>query len=67
MLLSEREKARSARRPVMRLDENRYINVKRAMGAIKFVLGERKKIDAIVNKLKQEQKKSDSETPKSEG
>ncbi len=30
------------------LDENRYIRVKRSMAAIKLVLDERKKIDALI-------------------
>lgn len=54
LLLSEREKQRRARRPVTSVDENRYINIKRSMGAIKFVLGERKKIDAIIRKENEE-------------
>ena len=44
MLLSEREKARRMQLPVSKLDENRYIKIKRGMGAIKHVLRERSSI-----------------------
>jgi len=48
LLLSEREKSRRGQRPVSTLDENRYIKVKRSMGAIKHVLKERSKIKKIL-------------------
>ena len=48
LLLSEREKSRRGQRPVSRLDENRYIKVKRSMAGIKHVLKERSKIKKIL-------------------
>lgn len=50
LLLTERQKSRRAQRPTLPTEENRYISVKRSMGAIKFVLSERKK---IMNALKE--------------
>jgi hypothetical protein len=44
MLLSEREKIKRMNRPIIPMEETRYIKVKRSMGAIKFVLNERSKI-----------------------
>ena len=41
-----------------RPDENRYIKVKRSMGAIKFVLNERKKIEALINSKEQHQQQA---------
>ena len=43
LLLSERERTRRNQRPIATKEENRYIKVKRSMGAIKFVLRERSK------------------------
>jgi hypothetical protein len=37
-------------RPTTIADESRYRSVKRSMGAIKFVLDERRKIKAIIEK-----------------
>ena len=48
LLLSEREKTRRSLRPVTKPDENRYIKVKRSMAGIKVVLGERKRIEALL-------------------
>lgn len=49
LLLTDKEKTRRAQRPVTGIEESRYLKVKRSMGAIKFVMNERKKIDSIVN------------------
>eukprot|EP01035_Chromulina_nebulosa_P019538 gene19538-25436_t len=54
LLLSEKEKRRRMVRPTTRDDEARYISVKRSMAAIKFVLSERKKIDLLIKKDKEE-------------
>lgn len=53
LLLTIREKNRRLSSPMTRQDENRYIRVKRSMGAIKFVLNERKKIDALIRNQEQ--------------
>lgn len=58
LLLTIREKNRRLSSPMTRPDENRYIRVKRSMGAIKFVLNERKKIDALINSKEEHQKVS---------
>jgi len=46
-----------------RPDENRYIKVKRSMGAIKFVLNERKKIEALINSKEQHQQQALTSKP----
>ena len=61
LLLSERQKARRAQRSTLPTEENRYISVKRSMGAIKFVLAERKKIMALIKEAK-EQKEEGGES-----
>ena len=48
LLLSERERIRRNQRPITPKEENRYIKVKRSMGAIKFVLRERSKIKKAI-------------------
>ena len=46
LILTEKERARKMRRPITSKEEVRYNYVKRAMGGIKKVLAERKKLDA---------------------
>lgn len=48
LLLSEREKARRAQRPITSAEENRYTKVKRSMAAIKVTMTERAKIDQLL-------------------
>jgi large subunit ribosomal protein L47 len=48
LLLTLRQTTRQKLMPMPQLDENRYIRVKRSMAAIKLVLDERKKIDALL-------------------
>lgn len=48
LLLTSRQKTKRRLQPNRDVDENRYINVKRSMAAIKFVLDERKKIDKML-------------------
>jgi hypothetical protein len=50
LLLTAKEKTRRVQRPVSGIEEARYQKVKRSMAAIKFVLGERKKIQEIIKK-----------------
>ena len=47
-MLTDREKSRRNGRPVARVDENRYIKVKRSMAAIKQVLHERRRIRYLI-------------------
>ncbi len=44
-MLTEKEKARRIGRPYTSTEEQRYTKVKRGMGAIKFVLNERRIIN----------------------
>jgi len=44
LVLTERERVRRIQRPLSKLEDNRYIKVKRGMAAIKVVLKERSKI-----------------------
>lgn len=48
LLLSARNKLRTAQKRVTPLEEQRYINVKRSMAAIKHTLDERKKIRTML-------------------
>lgn len=50
LLLTSKQTLRRQGREVVAADENRYVKVKRAMGGIKFVLNERRKIDDLINK-----------------
>ena len=50
LLLSEREKGRRNQRPVLAVEEHRYIKVKRSMAAIKQVLSERQRINDTLRK-----------------
>jgi large subunit ribosomal protein L47 len=59
LLLTLRQTTRQKLMPMPQLDENRYIRVKRSMAAIKLVLDERKKIDALLKKQAEA-----NETPK---
>lgn len=58
LLLSEKQKIRRAQRPYTQLEENRYMNVKRSMAAIKFVLDERKKIAKLIASEESQPEKS---------
>jgi large subunit ribosomal protein L47 len=49
VLLTSRLKIKRNQNITTTQDENRYIKVKRSMAAIKLVLDERKKIDAILH------------------
>ncbi len=48
LLLTNKQKLKRTQRPVVAVDETRYAKVKRSMGAIKFVMNERRKIDKIL-------------------
>jgi large subunit ribosomal protein L47 len=61
LLLTARLASQRNSLPVKSLDENRYINVKRSMGAIKKVLDERNKIKKMI------QREEDAEKEKLEG
>lgn len=50
LLLTEREKNRRNQRPVLAVEEHRYIKVKRSMAAIKQVLAERQRINDMMKK-----------------
>ena len=62
LLLSEREKARRNVRPVLAVDEHRYIKVKRSMAAIKQVLGERQRINDMLKRTETVVSTTDSKT-----
>ena len=49
LLLTARNKLRTAQKRTPPLEEQRYINVKRSMAAIKHTLDERKKIRNLLN------------------
>jgi len=55
LLLSQRDKSRRALQPILKPDENRYMKVKKSMAGIKVVMGERKKIQAVLDKQAQAQ------------
>ena len=48
MLLTSKESARKAQRPMTSTEESRYVKVKRSMAAIKLVLHERKMVDHML-------------------
>lgn len=48
LLLTNKQKLKRTQRPVIATDEFRYVKVKKSMGAIKYVLDERRKIDKIL-------------------
>ena len=48
LILSEKEKIRRSLRPVTRMEENRYVKVKKSMAAVKTTLAERKRIEALL-------------------
>ena len=48
LLLTTKQKLKRTQRPVIATDEFRYVKVKKSMGAIKYVLDERRKIDKIL-------------------
>ena len=58
--MSEREKARRNIRPVLAIDEHRYIKVKRSMAAIKQVLGERQRINDMLKRTEATDNKTSS-------
>jgi len=49
LVLTERERVRRIQRPLSKLEDNRYIKVKRSMAAIKVVLKERSKIRKMLD------------------
>jgi len=48
LILSEKEKIRRSLRPVTRMEENRYVKVKKSMAAVKTTLSERKRIETLL-------------------
>lgn len=53
-MLTARNKARTAQKAISVEEENRYINVKRSMCAVKHTLDERRKIKALIKKEEEE-------------
>jgi hypothetical protein len=50
LLLTDKEKARKLQRPYTAFEERRYNFVKRGMAGIKMVLGERKRLNAQIER-----------------
>ncbi|RYG97709.1 hypothetical protein EON65_52450 [archaeon] len=64
LLLTSKMRARRALNPPTPDDEARYMKVKRSMAAIKHVIGERRRIDALIKAQEAGQQGESSKTEK---